>query len=180
MTDPKRTRDVSIRTASDQTPRERAEFLAHEITNDVMAPAAELADAIEVEILRFCGTAGPSAHPDDEAVDRFAIAMKEKLARKRDAGRCGWEDCSMIRLADMLVDHLDKGDPVDVANFAMMLFHREGVRSGNKNRALTASMRDYRERIVDEFMTRVFEKTRDHMMATFRKHVKTVRRIIRD
>lgn len=66
-------------------------------------------------------------HPDDLAVDRFAVAMKEKLALARAKGRGGWNDpaqCSVERLATMLVEHIAKGDPVDVANFAMMLHQR--------------------------------------------------------
>lgn len=69
-------------------------------------------------------------HPDDLAVDRFAAAMKTKLAQKRAEGRAGWdrpEECSASRLSDMLRDHVAKGDPVDVGNFAMML-HQRGER----------------------------------------------------
>lgn len=67
------------------------------------------------------------AHPDDAAVDRFAAAMKAKLARKRAQGRGGWDnpdECSPRLLAKLLIDHLPKGDPVDVGNFAMMLYNR--------------------------------------------------------
>jgi len=60
-------------------------------------------------------------HPDDAAVDAFAAAMKAKLAKKRAEGRGGWETCSAERLSEMLRDHVNKGDPVDVANLAMML-----------------------------------------------------------
>jgi len=70
----------------------------------------------------------PHVHPDDAAVDLFAAAMKEKLARKRQEGRGGWEDkeaCPPGHLQKLLVEHLAKGDPVDVANFAMMLWSRE-------------------------------------------------------
>lgn len=66
-------------------------------------------------------------HADDFAVDRFAAAMKIKLAKKRDQGRGGWEDkaaCSQADLSKMLVQHVAKGDPVDVANLAMMLHQR--------------------------------------------------------
>ncbi|MBU9579576.1 hypothetical protein KTE26_14170 [Ralstonia mannitolilytica] len=64
---------------------------------------------------------------DNKAVDRFAKAMKRKMAASRKKGRSGWDDpeqCSPERLAQMLIDHLAKGDPVDVGNFAMMLFNR--------------------------------------------------------
>ncbi|WP_264840966.1 hypothetical protein [Burkholderia cenocepacia] len=66
-------------------------------------------------------------HPDDLAVDRFAALMKAKLAKKRAAGRSGWDDpnqCDVATLARMLVDHVAKGDPLDVGNFAMMLHQR--------------------------------------------------------
>lgn len=68
-----------------------------------------------------------AAHPDDLAVDRFAAAMKAKMAASRAKGRSGWGDpaqCSTDRLQAMLADHLHKGDPVDVGNFAMMLWSR--------------------------------------------------------
>jgi len=72
-----------------------------------------------------------SQHPDDAAVDRFAAAMKEKLAKKRADGRGGWEDktrCSQQFLSELLFGHVQKGDPVDVANLAMMLHQRgEGI-----------------------------------------------------
>ncbi len=67
------------------------------------------------------------AHSDDIAVDRFAIVMKNKLALKRSQGRTGWEDpdqCSVELLSRMLVEHVHKGDPVDIGNFAMMLHQR--------------------------------------------------------
>lgn len=66
-------------------------------------------------------------HPDDEAVDRFAAAMKAKLEKKRAEGRGGWEDknqCSAEFLNRLLNEHVGKGDPVDVGNLAMMLWNR--------------------------------------------------------
>lgn len=65
-------------------------------------------------------------HPDDLAVDRFAAAMKRKMAKQRDKGYGGWEGptCTMEFLQDALVDHLPKGDAIDVGNFAMMLWNR--------------------------------------------------------
>lgn len=62
-------------------------------------------------------------HTDDIAVDRFAAAMKAKLAKKRADGRGGWEMCPIGELRRMLHEHLNKGDPVDVANFCMMLWN---------------------------------------------------------
>jgi len=69
-------------------------------------------------------------HSDDLAVDRFATAMKAKLAAARAKGRGGWDDptqCSVESLASLLVVHLIKGNAgtfEDVANFAMMLHQR--------------------------------------------------------
>lgn len=71
----------------------------------------------------------PVAHSDDLAVDRFAAAMKKKLAQKRDEGRSGWDDpkqCSITLLENMLHEHYQKGDVIDLANFCMML-HQRGM-----------------------------------------------------
>jgi len=64
-------------------------------------------------------------HSDDLAVDRFAAAMKAKLAKQRAKGYGGWKTCPVERLQEMLFAHVTKGDPVDVANFAMMLSSRD-------------------------------------------------------
>lgn len=68
----------------------------------------------------------PDLHPDSAAVDRFAAVMKAKLAKKRSDGRGGWQGaaCTAELLSIMLREHVEKGDPVDVANFAMMLHQR--------------------------------------------------------
>lgn len=62
------------------------------------------------------------AHADDAAVDKFAAAMKEKLAQARAKGRSGWQSCDPRRLSGMLRHHVEKGDPCDVANFCMFLW----------------------------------------------------------
>lgn len=52
-------------------------------------------------------------HSDDAAIDRFAAAMKAKLAASRAKGRSGWDDpeqCSTERLAELLIGHLPKGN----------------------------------------------------------------------
>lgn len=66
-------------------------------------------------------------HTDDIAVDRFAAAMKAKLAKKRAEGYGGWDDpeeCTIEHLSRLLISHLAKGDPVDIGNFAMMIQQR--------------------------------------------------------
>jgi hypothetical protein len=55
-------------------------------------------------------------------------AMDEKLRLSREKGRGGWWDsstCSIEDLKRMLVEHVDKGDMVDVMNFAAMIYFRE-------------------------------------------------------
>lgn len=81
---------------------------------------------------------------DDAAVDRFAAAMKEKLAAARAKGRGGWQDNEpgmQQRLSNMLRARVEKGDPLDVANFAMFLHQRS-----------EAILPDSVERGVDEAM----------------------------
>jgi len=65
---------------------------------------------------------------DQLGVDRFRLAMLEKLSIKRLQGRGGWSDpevCSISDLHAMLLNHVKKGDMVDIANFAMMIWNRE-------------------------------------------------------
>ena len=64
-------------------------------------------------------------HPDDAAVEKLAESMKQKLAEKRAQGRSGWDtDCTQQRLSDLLRQHVEKGDVLDVANFCAFLFAR--------------------------------------------------------
>jgi len=61
---------------------------------------------------------------DNDLVDRFSPALKEKLAQARAKGRSGWhcrgwaEECRK-----RLIEHLAKGDPRDVAALAAFLWH---------------------------------------------------------
>jgi len=78
----------------------------------------------------FPWTGPKPPHPDSVAVDSFAHAMKTKLAVARSKGRGGWDrkdECSDEELSRMLREHVEKGDPIDVANFCMML-HQRGER----------------------------------------------------
>jgi hypothetical protein len=71
-------------------------------------------------------------HPDDAAVDALAALMKAKLAKQRGKGYGGWDtECTQQRLSELLRGHVDKGDPVDVANFCAFLLARgEGIAAG--------------------------------------------------
>lgn len=65
---------------------------------------------------------------DRMAVQRFANLMTVKMARKLHEGRHGWTNVPVAHLWAMLREHVDKGDPVDVANFAMMIHHNSETR----------------------------------------------------
>lgn len=97
----------------------------------------EAIDGLINEVMQMAVGAGEDPDEDDIAVAAFALAMSEKLAMKRRDGRGGWDDpdeVSQAGLSRMLREHVDKGDPVDVANFAMMLHQRgEKICSGGKS-----------------------------------------------
>lgn len=61
-------------------------------------------------------------HTDDLAVDRFSVELKNKLRLSREKGRSGWEVTDPTELSLMLREHVDKGDPRDVANYCMFLW----------------------------------------------------------
>jgi len=71
-------------------------------------------------------------HPDDYAVQAFTNAMIEKMALSRAKGRGGWEACTWLELWGMLREHVEKGDPVDVANLAMMIWHNARAARADK------------------------------------------------
>lgn len=91
---------------------------------DIGDSIAEAMKGAAAFLRRVPGVAGQ--HPDDLSVDAFASVMKAKLEKKRGRLGDGWRgaDCSAERLSRMLREHVEKGDPVDVANFAMMLHQR--------------------------------------------------------
>jgi hypothetical protein len=79
---------------------------------------------------------------DDIAVDSFARAMKEKMAAARAKGRSGWEGCEPADLSRMLREHIEKGDPRDVANFCMMLWHHSAPIAPPAQTSTTDDARD--------------------------------------
>lgn len=102
---------------------QHADHDCHDVDCPVYVARAALALA-----LAFASAPAPSQHPDDIAVDKFAEAMKAKMAKQRAKGYSGWDDENQFpaeRLQSMLANHVAKGDPVDVGNFAMMLWNRD-------------------------------------------------------
>lgn len=69
----------------------------------------------------------PNATADHIMAISAVKAMRTKLNRKRDEGRGGWftSDCSNKVLLEMLKEHIEKGDMIDVMNFAGMIWMRE-------------------------------------------------------
>lgn len=109
-------------------------------------------DETEIIPLYAAPVTAQAQHPDDAAVEAFAAAMKAKLAQKRAEGRGGWEDktqCSQDDLSLMLRGHVSKGDPVDVANFCMML-HQRGERISSRDAASPSAQA---QRVVNQQMT---------------------------
>lgn len=71
------------------------------------------------------------------AVAMFADKMRQKLLEKSRQGYEGWDTCSVERLACMFADHLPKGDPIDLANFLMMLeYQGHGVTVSRVTKAM--------------------------------------------
>lgn len=80
------------------------------------------------------GTIDDNIHVYDEDVEdrcdmqAFSVALRQKMDASRDKGRGGWRTCPPDRLRQMLAEHVQKGDPRDVALFCMMLW-RMGERT---------------------------------------------------
>lgn len=84
--------------------------------------------AIEIAENSRAKVAPPIQHPDDAAIDKFALAMKQKMQKKRNEGRSKWDnkkEIPALQLQCLLFESTQKGDPIDVANYAMMLWHRD-------------------------------------------------------
>lgn len=100
------------------------------ISND--EAIAEMLNVLDGPYYRALAT----PHADDLAVDSFAAAMRIKMEESRKKGRSGWEDreaCSAENLNTLLAEHLGKGDPVDIGNFAMMLWNRNDPTTAPSN-----------------------------------------------
>lgn len=60
-------------------------------------------------------------------VDDFAYQMKTKLISKANQGKSGWDDerWSPEDIKQQLLEHLEKGDMIDMANFAMFAWNQQ-------------------------------------------------------
>lgn len=69
----------------------------------------------------------PNEVADRILVETVCEGMKIKLSKKRNEGRSGWHTskCSNQYLKQMLMNHIEKGDMIDVINLAGMIYCRE-------------------------------------------------------
>lgn len=76
----------------------------------------------------------PDEVADRYMVDRCGIAMQVRMTLEHAKGRSGWNtgQCSDEKLYQMLKEHIEKGDMVDVLNLAGMLFVRQDARKREK------------------------------------------------
>ncbi|WP_163058874.1 hypothetical protein [Acidithiobacillus ferrooxidans] len=82
----------------------------------------------ESEFIPFSRIDGLSdVEADHYLVCRCAEQMTAKLALSRAQGRSGWhtQNCSEDHLRDLLREHVEKGDMVDVLNLAGMILVRQ-------------------------------------------------------
>lgn len=104
----------------------------------------------------------PEQHWDDHCVNQFSKMMREKMALSRAKGRSGWNDpnqCSVQYLRELLYEHLDKGDPVDVANICMMLRHYDA--STARDYGNTLDMLKHRADAAEAKVGRLVEALRE-------------------
>ncbi|MDE4918597.1 hypothetical protein ACUXAV_000696 [Cupriavidus metallidurans] len=92
-----------------------------ELAEEIRAMASNAASALPAAAPALA--AQVAGNFDDYVVEQFAVAMKRKLAAARDKGRGGWNYCTAEDLSRMLREHVEKGDPRDVANFCMFLWY---------------------------------------------------------
>ena len=78
----------------------------------------------------FRGTQHADHYLDRALRNHSSFAMELKLEHKREQGRGGWWDadqCTINDLRELLRDHVEKGDMVDVMNIAAMIYAREAM-----------------------------------------------------
>lgn len=76
---------------------------------------------------KFCNSVSDE-DANDIMVDTVAEEMRIKLQEKSEAGRRGWhnsQDCNNHDLKLALIEHIEKGDMIDVCNYAAMIYVRK-------------------------------------------------------
>jgi hypothetical protein len=81
---------------------------------------------------RSVGECNCNIFAESDAIDilcrDFGLALAAKLHKKRYEGKSGWDDPDWSRadILRQLRDHIDKGDMLGVAAFAMFAWNQEG------------------------------------------------------
>ena len=57
----------------------------------------------------------------EQRVSEFSKVMLEKLIKKSRKGWNEWQNCHPDVFRKSLIEHIEKGDPIDVANIAFFL-----------------------------------------------------------
>lgn len=98
-----------------------------------------------------------AAHTDAIAIIKFAEAMAIRMHQAAMKGHAGWDDreaCTAAMLQLALREAVAKGDPIDVANYAMMLHTRgESSRMPDAFNVMfleNMAMRDALRAVLDE------------------------------
>lgn len=78
---------------------------------------------------------GHAEYLENKAVDYLAKQMKQRLAEKRLQGYGGWTNCDKTIMLNGLNKSVDKGNPVDVANYCALLLARNDT-TNNLNNSL--------------------------------------------
>ncbi|UNV91813.1 MULTISPECIES: hypothetical protein [unclassified Comamonas] len=110
---------------------------------------------------------------DNQALRLLSNAMRSKLAASRRKGRSGWNDktqCTAEHLSQLLREHVEKGDPVDVANFCAFLSARgEGIapRAAPTTTAAPGEWQELAARVMD-----ALANAQDRTNAAYPEHVK--------
>ena len=58
----------------------------------------------------------------EDRVNKFAQIMLDKLIKKSRQGWNDWQNCHPDVFRKSLIEHIEKGDPIDVANIAFFLY----------------------------------------------------------
>lgn len=109
---------MSEMTASPEPTPERLRQEANDLEDQVRPGDIDLDQT--AELLRAAAHRIEMA-ADRMAVTRFASLMTVKMARKLSEGRHGWTSLPVAHLWAMLREHIEKGDPIDIAILAMMI-----------------------------------------------------------
>lgn len=97
------------------------------LTREGSLPHHRIGASIRYTLADVMAHTAVNKHPDDEAVDQFALAMHAKMAKARANGKEGWDDperCNVGQLETECRRAAAACEWVDVANYAMMLWNR--------------------------------------------------------